>query len=186
MARRPSAPHAGETGRKAGRRAEIKAQLALAVLLVALAVLLVWRPSGVEGWIRAFHIVAVIAWMAGLLYLPRLFVYHSDTAPGSDVSETFKVMERRLLTVIMRPAMAVTWLLGLWLGYVSFGFHGLWLWLKIAAVIGLTASHAVMARAVEDFAVDRRTRKPRYWRGFNEVPTVLMIVIVILVVLKPF
>jgi protoporphyrinogen IX oxidase len=175
-----------ETGREAGESARRKAGLALFGLVAVLAILLVWQPAGVALWIKAFHIVAVISWMAGLLYLPRLFVYHSDTPARSAESETFKVMERRLLTVIMRPAMAISWLLGLWLAYVGFGFTGMWLWLKIAAVVGLTAAHVVMAKAVKSFDRDERLRSARFWRGFNEIPTVLMVVIVILAVVKPF
>ncbi|MGA2124521.1 MAG: protoporphyrinogen oxidase HemJ [Xanthobacteraceae bacterium] len=137
-------------------------------------------------WIKAFHIIAVIAWMAGLLYLPRLFVYHCGAEPGSRQSETFKVMERRLLKAIINPAMILTWLLGLWLvwagGFVSAG----WLELKVLLVVLLSGLHGFFARWVRDFAADRNPRSEKFYRVINELPTLLMIGIVILVVLKPF
>ncbi len=139
-----------------------------------------------DEWIKALHVLAVIAWMAGLLYLPRLFVYHADQPVGSATSETFKVMERRLLKAIMTPAMIVTWLAGLWLassaGWWSAGwFHG-----KLLLVLGLSAMHGVMAGWVRAFAMDSNTRKPRFYRFMNEVPTLIMIGVVILVIVKPF
>jgi putative membrane protein len=137
-------------------------------------------------WIKAFHVIAVISWMAGMLYLPRLFVYHSEAAKDSIQSETFKIMERRLLKAIMTPAMIATWLLGavlIWQGgWITSG----WLHAKIALVIVLSGMHGMLARAVKDFAADRNTRPARFYRILNEVPTVLMIVIVILVIVKPF
>ena len=137
-------------------------------------------------WIKALHVIAVISWMAGMLYLPRLFVYHCDVPPGSPQSETFKVMERRLLKVIINPAMGVTWLAGLWLiwkgGWISSG----WLHGKLALVIALSAVHGFFSRWVKDFAADRNTRSAKFYRIINEVPTVLMIGIVILVIVKPF
>ena len=137
-------------------------------------------------WLKALHIIAVISWMAGMLYLPRLFVYHCAAALGSPQSETFKVMERRLLRLIINPAMIATWVLGLWLAWDAGLWHVGWLHAKIALVIGLSAVHGFFARCVKDFAADRNTRSPRFYRIINEVPTVLMIVIVILVVVKPF
>jgi len=137
-------------------------------------------------WLKALHIIAVISWMAGMLYLPRLFVYHCAATPGSPQSETFKVMERRLLRLIINPAMIATWVLGLWLAWDAGLWHVGWLHAKIALVIGLSAVHGFFARCVKDFAADRNTRSPRFYRIINEVPTVLMIVIVILVVVKPF
>jgi len=137
-------------------------------------------------WLKALHIIAVISWMAGMLYLPRLFVYHCAATPGSPQSETFKVMERRLLRLIINPAMIATWVLGLWLAWDVGLWHVGWLHAKIALVIGLSAVHGFFARCVKDFAADRNTRSPRFYRIINEVPTVLMIVIVILVVVKPF
>ena len=137
-------------------------------------------------WLKAFHIIAVIAWMAGMLYLPRLFVYHCAADAGSMQSETFKVMERRLLRVIMTPAMIVTWLLGLWLTWRGNWFAAPWLHAKLALVILLSGLHGMMSRYVRDFAADRNRKSEKFYRIFNEIPTVLMIAIVILAVVKPF
>ncbi len=138
-------------------------------------------------WLKALHIIAVISWMAGLLYLPRLMVYHCDATKGSELSETLKVMERRLLRYIMRPAMIVSWIAGLTLAFVYVGFTGnIWLHAKLLFVVLLTASHEFLAVRVKDFAEDRNTRPQRFYRIANEVPTLLMIGIVILAVVKPF
>ena len=142
-------------------------------------------------WIKAFHIIAVIAWMAGMLYLPRLFVYHSAAEKGSVQSETFKVMERRLLRGIINPAMILAIALGLWLAWLGpdsrYGwFASGWLQAKIALVLALSAVHGLFARWVKAFAADRNLHSQRFYRFINEVPTVLMVAIVILVVLKPF
>lgn len=140
-------------------------------------------------WFKAVHLIAVISWMAALLYLPRLFVYHCDAKPGSEMSETFKVMERRLLKAIMTPAMLAAWVLGLCLAYVS-GFDYLsgtvWFWLKLGLVVCLTVCHLVLAGHVKAFAADKNEKSQGYFRVVNEVPTVLMIAIVILVVVKAF
>ena len=137
-------------------------------------------------WLKAFHVIAVIAWMAGMLYLPRLFVYHCEAEPGSKQSETFKVMERRLLKAIINPAMVATWLLGLWLAYDSGFFRAGWFHAKFALVIALSALHGFLSRAVKDFAADRNRRSAKFYRIINEVPAVLMVLIVILVIVKPF
>jgi putative membrane protein len=137
-------------------------------------------------WLKAFHLVAVISWMAGLLYLPRLFVYHCTAEPGSRQSETFKVMERRLLRFIMNPAMIATWLLGLWLAWQGGWFAAPWLHAKLALVLALSGFHGLLARSVKDFAADKNRRSPKFYRLINEIPTVLMILIVILAVVKPF
>ena len=137
-------------------------------------------------WLKAFHVIAVIAWMAGMLYLPRLFVYHCDAPKGSAQSETFKVMERRLLKAIINPAMIVTWLLGLWLIWDGGWYRDGWLHAKIALVLVLSGVHGWYARWVKDFAADRNTRPARFYRIWNEVPTVLLVGIVILVIVKPF
>ena len=142
-------------------------------------------------WIKAFHIIAVIAWIAGMLYLPRLFVYHCAAEKGSVQSETFKVMERRLLRGIINPAMIAAIALGLWLAWLGpdsrYGwFASGWLWAKIALVLALSAVHGLFARWVKGFAADSNPYSQRFYRFINEVPTVLMIAIVILVVLKPF
>ncbi len=126
-------------------------------------------------WIKALHVIAVIAWMAGMLYLPRLFVYHSIAEAGSNQSETFKVMERRLLKAIINPAMMVTWLAGLYLAWAGHWFSAGWLHGKLALVIAMSALHGFLARWVKDFAADRNTRNQKFYRLVNEVPTVLMI-----------
>ena len=168
------------------RKATIRAVVAIG-LTAALAALLFWAdPAPYYDWIKALHVIAVIAWMAGMLYLPRLFVYHAEAEIGSDTSETFKVMERRLLRAIINPAMLVVWILGLWLAWEGFGFSGGWLHAKIAAVFVLSGIHGYLSGAVRKFAEDRNTKPSRHWRIVNEIPTVLMIVIVILVVVKPF
>ena len=140
------------------------------------------------AYIKAFHIIAVIAWMAGLLYLPRLFVYHASSKIGSEQSETFKVMEWRLLRFITTPAMLATWVFGLILAFsplVNWSQDG-WLHAKLVLVVILTGFSGLLAKWTKDFASDRNTRSPRFYRIANEVPTVLMIIIVILVVVRPF
>lgn len=137
-------------------------------------------------WIKALHIIAVISWMAGMFYLPRLFVYHVDAPPGSPQSETFKTMERRLLKIIVNPAMIVTWLTGPWLAYTDGFFGAPWLHAKLAAVLAMSALHGYFARLVKTFAADRNVRPARFYRLLNEIPPLLMVVIVILVVVKPF
>jgi len=142
-------------------------------------------------WIKAFHIIAVIAWMAGMLYLPRLFVYHCGAEKGLVQSETFKVMERRLLRAIINPAMIATWVFGLalaWLGPdCRYGwFASPWLWVKIVLVLALSALHGLFARWMKDFAADRNRHSEEFFRLVNEIPTILMIAIVIVVVIKPF
>ena len=136
--------------------------------------------------LKAFHIIAVISWMAGMLYLPRLFVYHCDAEPGSKQSETFKVMEHRLLKAIINPAMVATWILGLWLAWQAGWFAAGWLYAKLALVLAMSAVHGLFVRHVREFAADRNRHSAKYYRIINEVPTVLLIGIVLLVVLKPF
>jgi putative membrane protein len=140
----------------------------------------------VYEWAKAFHVIAVIAWMAGMLYLPRLFVYHCEAEVGSKQSETFKVMERRLLRAIINPAMIAAWLLGLGLAYEGgwFAFH--WLQAKIVLVLILSGIHGLLARWVGDFAADRNRHSQKFYRIINEIPAVLMVGIVILAVVKPF
>ncbi|SRR5258706_15834164 len=139
-------------------------------------------------WLKALHIIAMTAWMAGMLYLPRLFVYHTQVAVGSEASELFKVMERRLLRYIINPAMVATWVFGLWLAHTIHAFdtaNGYWLHAKLGLVLLLQVAHAVMARCRRQFAQDRNTHSARFYRILNEVPTVLLILIVLVVVLKP-
>lgn len=175
-----------QTDHGPGKRARLRAIVALCVFAALLAGLFVWQPDDLYLWIKALHIVAVISWMAGLLYMPRLFIYHTDAEPGSVQSETFKMMEQRLLKVIMNPAMKITWGLGLYLAWDLYGFRGGWLHAKIVAVVLLTLIHAHFSRAVEAFSRDENRRDARYWRLMNEAPTLLMILVVILVVVKPF
>lgn len=138
------------------------------------------------GVVKALHIISVISWMAGLLYLPRLFVYHAQAEAGSEVSATLKVMERRLLRAIMNPAMVASWLFGLTLAVNLSAWDQGWLHAKLALVAAMTAMHMMMARWRKDFEADRNTRGHKFYRVANEVPTVLMVAAVIIVVVKPF
>jgi putative membrane protein len=137
-------------------------------------------------WIKALHVIAVISWMAGMLYLPRLFVYHCEAEAGSRQSETFKIMERRLLKAIINPAMIVTWLAGLYLVWAGHWYSAPWFHAKLVLVLALSGIHGAFSRWVKDFAADRNTRSQKFYRIINEVPTVLMVFIVILVIVKPF
>ena len=140
-------------------------------------------------WIKAFHVIAVIAWMAGMLYLPRLFVYHCQTPPGTEGSERFKVMERKLMRGIINPAMIAVWVLGLTLaatpGLVDWRSDG-WIYVKLTAVLGLTWYHHWLLARWKDFEQDRNTLTGRRYRAMNEVPTLALVVIVIMVVVRPF
>ena len=137
-------------------------------------------------WAKALHVIAIIAWMAGMLYLPRLFVYHCHAPKGSPQSETFKVMERRLLKVIMTPAMIVAWVLGVYLAWSGGFFTAHWFHGKLALVLLMSGVHSYYAGASRRFAEDRNTVSAKTWRLLNEAPTVLMIGIVVLVIVKPF
>jgi len=137
-------------------------------------------------WIKALHIIAVISWMAALLYLPRLLVYHCSAQKGSIQSETFKIMERRLLKAIALPAMIVTWLAGLWLAYETGAWRAGWFHGKFLLVLLLSAAHGMQSKWVREFAADANQRSERFYRVANEVPTLLMIGIVVLAVVKPF
>jgi putative membrane protein len=141
-----------------------------------------------HDWIKAGHVVSVIAWMAGMFYLPRLFVYHAERAlPGSELDLTFRVMEQRLLRLIMNPAMVASWVFGLALIAMGlFDWSSLWSWIKIAGVIAMTAMHGWLAARRRDFAEGRNRLNGRTYRIANEVPTVLMLVIVIMVIVRPF
>lgn len=139
----------------------------------------------VYDWLKALHVIAVMAWMAGMLYLPRLFVYHCDAEIGSKQSETFKVMERRLLKAIINPAMIAAWVLGLALIWQGGWLSAYWLQAKLVLVLALSAIHGLLARWVRDFAADRNPHTRKFYRIINEIPTLLMIGIVILVVIKP-
>jgi len=137
-------------------------------------------------WLKAFHVIAVMAWMAGMLYLPRLFVYHCAAEAGSTQSETFKVMERRLLNAIITPAMVVSWVLGLWLVWAGGAYAAGWLHAKVVLVLVLSALHGFFVRCVRQFALDENQHSQKFYRIINEVPAVLMVGIVILAVVKPF
>ncbi len=137
-------------------------------------------------WVEALHVISVIAWMAGMLYLPRLFVYHAEATKGSEVSETFKVMERRLLKAIVNPAMILVFLTGFTLVYLTGDWRDGWWQAKFVLVLGLAGLQGFFARCVRSFAGDRNERPARFYRIMNEAPTVLMILIVILAVVKPF
>ncbi|PVB62010.1 protoporphyrinogen oxidase HemJ [Labrenzia sp. 011] len=137
-------------------------------------------------WIKSLHVISIIAWMAGMLYLPRLFVYHAEAQTGSVQSETFKVMERRLLKGIINPSMIAAWIFGLWLAYELDAWRDGWFHAKFTLVIVMSGVHGYLSRCVKTFARDENTRSPRFYRFLNEVPTVLMIGIVILVIGKPF
>jgi protoporphyrinogen IX oxidase len=140
-------------------------------------------------WVKAFHIIAVISWMAGLLYLPRLFVYHTMAEPGGEAARFFEIMERRLLKAIMTPAMLIAWILGLYLvfglGAVSFSTE-IWFQLKLGLLIVLTAYHFFLSGCVKTFASGANTRSTRFYRIINEVPTIVMILVVCLVIFRPF
>ncbi|MEM9026901.1 MAG: protoporphyrinogen oxidase HemJ [Pseudomonadota bacterium] len=163
-----------------------RAGLVLAATVVFALVLMLGLGDDAYLWIKSIHIVAVISWMAGMLYLPRLFVYHAEAGPGSETAATLKVMEQRLLHIIMTPAMIVSWGLGLWLAWQVDALASGWFHLKLLAVIGLSAAHGYLAASVRRFATDSESNSSRHWRIVNEVPTVLMIVAVIAVVVKPF
>ncbi|MER9564015.1 protoporphyrinogen oxidase HemJ [Mesorhizobium sp. M0571] len=174
------------SGANSGKAAMRRAAIAVVIFVVLAGLLFLFGPDDFYPWAKAIHVIAVISWMAGMLYLPRLLVYHADAEKSSVQSETFKVMERRLLRGIINPAMVITWAFGLWLAWKGFGFQGGWLHAKIAAVLCLSAVHGYLAGAVRKFAEDRNEKPARHWRMVNEIPTLLMIVIVVLVIVKPF
>ena len=137
-------------------------------------------------WIKSLHVVSIIAWMAGLLYLPRLFVYHCGAAVGSEMSETFKVMERRLLRAIMTPAMILAWITGLTLAVQAGFFTAGWMHFKLLLVLIMSGAHGYMSRCVRTFAADANMRSHKFYRVLNEVPTLLMLAVVVAVIVKPF
>lgn len=171
---------------KPGAKAAKKAAAALAFFVVIGGGIMLAGPDQAYPWIKALHVIAIISWMAGMLYLPRLFIYHSDCDPSSAQAQTFAVMEARLMKVIMNPAMIVSWVLGLYLAWQVFEFQGGWLHAKIAAVFALSGVHGYFSKAVKSFGRGEYIRTPRFWRMMNEAPTLLMIVIVVLAVVKPF
>jgi putative membrane protein len=139
-------------------------------------------------WFKALHVISVMAWIAGMLYLPRLYVYHADAEPGSDKSETFKIMERRLLRAITNPAMVSSFLFGgLMLATPdAIDWSMGWIWVKLAMIVAMLAIHGLLARWRRDFEADRNIRPAKFYRMWNEAPTIPLIVIVIMVIVKPF
>ena len=147
--------------------------------------MILWLQAQIS-WVKALHVIAIIAWMAGMLYLPRLFVYHAVAAKGSAVSETFKVMERRLLRAIVNPSMILVFLTGFTLVFLTGDWRDGWWQAKFILVLGLAGLHCYFACCVRDFAEDANQRPARFYRVLNEAPTILMILIVVLAVVKPF
>ncbi len=138
-------------------------------------------------WYKAIHIIAVISWMAALFYMPRLFVYHTRAPLGSEMDQTFQIMEKKLLRIIMNPAMIATYIFGLLNAYIyGFAALGMWFHIKMAAVLGLTAFHGLQARWMKQFAAGKNTHSERFFRLVNEIPVVFMIIAVIMVTVKPF
>lgn len=163
----------------------VRAAIAIIVTVVATALAMLLLGDAAYLWVKAVHVIAIISWMAGMLYLPRLFIYHCDAPVGSQQSETFKVMEQRLHRIIINPAMVVSWVLGLWLAWKG-GFLGDgWFHVKLLLALGLSGVHGYFSVAVRRFADDANKTSAKAWRMWNEVPTVLMIGIVILVIVKP-
>ena len=140
------------------------------------------------AWIKAFHIIAVMSWMAGLLYLPRLFVYHVENYEKQELAQTFQVMERKLLRFIMNPAMMISWITGLAMLVLSFDFYSsqIWLWVKLLAIIVMTGFHMKCASWRKQLLSDDCVFTGTYFRYANEVPTLLMIIIVIMAIVEPF
>jgi protoporphyrinogen IX oxidase len=163
-----------------------RAAIAIAVTVAATAAAMLILGEAAYLWVKSVHVMAIIAWMAGMFYLPRLFIYHCDAPKGSQQSETFKVMERRLRDIIMNPAMIIAWVLGIWLGWKGHFLTDGWFLAKLAAVLVLSTAHGYFSVAVRRFAEDRNTVSSRHWRMINEIPTLLMMAIVILVIVKPF
>jgi putative membrane protein len=163
-----------------------RAAISLLVTVVAAGLAMLIFGAAAYPWVKAFHVIAVISWLAGMLYLPRLFVYHAEVPVGSPQSEIFKVMEQRLLNIITTPAMVVAWVLGIWLAWQSGYWAAPWFHAKLACVLALSGLHGYLSAATRAFREDRNTKSAKHWRIVNEVPTVLMIAIVILVIVKPF
>lgn len=168
------------------RNVPVLPRLIMAAVAIAAVALVLIYPDRAYLWVKAIHVIAVISWMAGMLYLPRLFVYHCAAEAGSVQSETFKLMENRLLKAIINPAMGLTWIAGLWLAWQSQAYLDGWFHVKFLAVILLSGVHGFFTKAVRLFSEDRNEKSARFWRLINEVPTLLMIVIVIMVIIRPF
>ncbi|TCT44680.1 protoporphyrinogen oxidase HemJ [Martelella mediterranea] len=175
-----------EISENAGKKSSSRALTALLIFLFICLGLFAFDRPNFYLWAKAIHVMAVIAWMAGMFYMPRLFVYHADSEPGSEKSETFKVMETRLMKVIMNPAMILTWIFGLYLVFDGGWLADGWLHVKLLAIVLMSGVHGYYSKAIKDFARDGRKTTARHWRIVNEIPTVLMIIAVIMVILKPF
>lgn len=188
----PEAGRPGSTpaaGSATGRRPAgpgVRAAVALVVTVALFVALGALAPAGAYPWIKALHVIAIISWMAGMLYLPRLFVNHCGVAVGSPESELLKGMEQRLLRIIVNPAMTVSWVSGLWIAWYVFALQGGWLHAKLVLALALSGVHGHLSASVRRFAEDRNRISERTWRMLNELPAVLMIGIVILVIVKPF
>lgn len=169
-----------------GLKAAKRAAIALLIFIALTALLFLADPGGFYLWAKAIHVMAIISWMAGMFYLPRLFIYHCEAEIGSVQSETFKVMEGRLMRVIINPAMTISWVFGLWLAWDGGFLMDGWFHVKLAGVLALSAVHGYFARAVRLFNEDRNDKSQRFWRLMNEAPTLLMILIVVMVIVKPF
>src|SRR5437763_5341999 len=150
----------------------LRAEIALSITAILLVALLLWIPPDFYPWLKALHVIAIISWMAGMLYLPRLFVYHCAAEVGSKQSETFQVMERRLLRAIINPAMVVSWVTGLWLAFEAGFFRSGWLHGKLVLVLLLSAVHGLFSRWTRELAEDRNARSQKFYRIVNERPTV--------------
>lgn len=164
----------------------VRAAVALVITAAATVLVVVVLVDQAYEWVKAAHVIAIISWMAGMLYLPRLFIYHCDAPKGSPQSETFKVMEQRLMRIIINPAMVLSWVLGAWLVWKGAWISAGWLHAKLALALAMSGVHGHFSAAVRKFGEDRNDKTARYWRMMNEVPTLLMIGIVVLVVVKPF
>ena len=180
---------AGTSNTNSTGQAMMRMSIGIVALVVLTALLFFFASDSFYPWAKVVHVLAVISWMAGMLYLPRLYVYHAGVKPGSEASEMLKVMERRLLRLIINPAMAATWIFGLWLvsilGWENLKHAG-WFHAKLTLVILMQVAHAFFARWRRAFAEDRNIHTAKFYRIINEVPALLMIIIVLLVVVKPF
>ena len=138
-------------------------------------------------WYKAIHVIAVISWMAAMFYLPRLFVYHSRPNITPEMDKTFKLMEKRLLRIIMTPAMIITYIFGFLVAYI-YGFValGIWFHIKMGAVLALTILHGMQAKWVKDFAKGENKHTEKFYRIINEVPVFFMLIAVVMVIVKPF
>ena len=168
------------------KSAGARAGIALGVTVILTGLVIVLFGERAYLWVKAVHVIAIISWMAGLLYLPRLFIYHCDAPKGSQQSQTFAVMEQRLIEIIMTPAMVISWVLGLWLAWQAEYLGSGWFHAKLALTIALTGVHGYFSASARRFRQECNDKPPRHWRIVNEVPTLLMVGIVILVVVKPF